>query len=435
MEKFDVALYNRNRVRDSVHGFIHFSDVEKEIINLPEFQRLRNIKQLAFTYYVYPGAMHSRFEHSLGVMELATRAVLYLLRDNHDYIAESLQKIGRSIQQAVDCLRLAALLHDIGHLPFSHGAESVLPTGKKHEDVSIAIIQSLRDKLDKWYFSGVTELVIQLIHSDPVIPELCFMKNILSGQIDVDRIDYLLRDSLHCGVKYGTFDYTRLLETLVIMDSETTGVSLAIDSGGVQALESLILARYYMYTQVLCHRTRRIYDIYLQKYLEEQKKNFKNLVDVIGIDDFDLMIEIKNIASTSEMGNKWAKYITNRDHHSVVYETGVFAGVNDRRLAEHIYNKLREEFSEQDVIIDFDAKGTIHKFVVPDRDEDGDFFYVRTRQGQYKLITEMSKIIRDMPQRFCVIRIYAKDSSPKKESNIITKMKEIAAKLEKEGLL
>jgi len=430
-----VALYDRNRVRDSVHGFIHFSDIEKQIINLPEFQRLRNIKQLAFTYYVYPGAMHSRFEHSLGVMELATRAVLYLLRDNHDHIVESLEKINLSIQQAVDCLRLAALLHDIGHLPFSHGTECVLSNGKKHEDVSIAVILSLKDKLDKWYFSGATDLVIQLIQSDPVIPELCFMKNILSGQIDVDRMDYLLRDSLHCGVKYGTFDYTRLLETLLIMESEMTGVSLAIDSGGVQALESLILARYYMYTQVLCHRTRRIYDIYLQKYLEERKKNFENLLDVISIDDFDLMLEIRNIANTEEDGYKWAKCITKREHHSVVYETGVFAGVNDRKLAERIYNKIREEFCEQDIIIDFDAKGTIHKFVVPDRDEEGDFFYVRTKQGQYKLITEMSKIIRDMPQRFHVIRIYTKDDSPKEGNGITTKVKERAAELEKEGLL
>lgn len=443
MEGFDESLYHQNRVRDPIHGFIHFSDTEKKIIGLKEFQRLRNIKQLAFTYYVYPGAMHSRFEHSLGVMELATRAVSHLLKNNYALIEARLSRVGLSVQKAVDCLRLVALLHDIGHLPFSHGAEGVLPSGKKHEDVSITVIRSMEDKLDEWYFAGATDLVVQLIQKEPVVPELGFLKNILSGQIDVDRMDYLIRDSFHCGVKYGTFDYARLLETILVIEGETGGVGLAIDYGGVQALEALLLARYYMYTQVLYHRTRRIYDIYLQKYLEERKVAFDNLMNVMDVDDLDWTIEMRRVAEKAkEPGHRWAKYIVKREHHSSVYETDVFAGAKARFLSDHIYSKLKAEFPDHDFIIDSNAKGTIHKFVLPDDEDMGDFFYVRTKQRQYKLITEVSKIIRDMPKVFHVIRIYAKSNSLEDknrdcptESRIMDEIRNRAIELERRGLV
>lgn len=166
---FDDLVYHTHRVRDPVHNFIHFSDAEKKIIDLQVFQRLRNVKQLAFTSYVYPGALHSRFEHSLGVMELATQAVTYLLKKHESEIKNNLKKIDLPVQRAVDCLRLAALLHDVGHLPFSHGAEAMLPKGKKHEDVSIAVIYELRETIDSLYFKGATDLVVQLIQKGPVI--------------------------------------------------------------------------------------------------------------------------------------------------------------------------------------------------------------------------------------------------------------------------
>ena len=425
---FDDLVYHTHRVRDPVHNFIHFSDVEKKIIDLKIFQRLRNVKQLAFTYYVYPGALHSRFEHSLGVMELATQAITYLFKKYKDEIQNNLKKINLTIQHAVDCLRLAALLHDVGHLPFSHGAEAILPKGKKHEDVSMAAIDELRESIDSLYFEGATYLVMQLIQKDPVIPELNFLKDILSGQIDVDRMDYLLRDSLHCGVKYGTFDHHRMLETLLLIPGdETGGLRLGLDSGGIQSLEALILARYYMYTQVLFHRTRRIYDIYLQKFFEESGYKFENLLDATNMDDLDLTMMMRVAASDrSSAGHTWAHYIVNRDHHSVVYETSAFAGVKNRLIAERIYETLFAEFQDHSFIIDKNARGAIHKFVIPEEDEMGDFFYVNTKQGNWKLITELSKIIHDMPKVFHVIRIYAKNEA----GQIDGRIKERVAELE-----
>lgn len=243
IDEFNDLLYHTHRVWDPVHNFIHFSDAEKKVIDLASFQRLRNVKQLAFTYYVYPGALHSRFEHSLGVMELATQAATHLLKKYAGEIKNNLKRIGLSVQIAVDCLRLASLLHDVGHLPFSHAAETMLPKGKKHEDISIAVIGGLKEIIDGLYFEGATDLVGQLIQKGPIIPELNFLRDILSGQIDVDRMDYLLRDSLHCGVKYGTFDHHRLLETLLLIPyNGAEGSRLGLDSGGIQSLEALVLA-------------------------------------------------------------------------------------------------------------------------------------------------------------------------------------------------
>ena len=153
-----------NRIRDPIHGFIHFDDAEREIINSPAFQRLRNIKQLAFTYYVYPGAMHSRFEHSLGVMQMASRAFDSLVKKHKTELEKNFKSISLTLEKAKSVIRLAGLLHDIGHLPFSHGGEEVLPEGKKHEDVSIYIIKELfEDQIEKKFFKGATNAVIALI--------------------------------------------------------------------------------------------------------------------------------------------------------------------------------------------------------------------------------------------------------------------------------
>ena len=189
-------LLLENKVRYSIHGFIYFSEQERQLIDSPEYQRLRYLKQLALTSYVYPGAVHTRFEHSLGVMEMATR--MFNKLENRlsikEEIIQNFKKIGLEIIQAKQILRLAALLHDIGHLPFSHGGEAVLPKGKRHEDISIFIIDSLRSKIDSVFFNGVTDLVIQLIKKDVVLPELYLLKYLVSGSIDADRMDYLLRD-------------------------------------------------------------------------------------------------------------------------------------------------------------------------------------------------------------------------------------------------
>ncbi|MBI5695106.1 MAG: HD domain-containing protein [Nitrospirae bacterium] len=406
----------RHRFRDPVHGFIHLSDAELRIIDTPAFQRLRNIKQLSFTYYVYPGAMHTRFEHSLGVMEMASLAFDYLIGKHRTELEKGFKSIGITTETARDILRLAGLLHDIGHLPFSHGGEAVLPEGIKHEDVSISLIRELYEEtLDKNFSKDITKAIVNLIGKEEPRPELRILRNLLSGQIDVDRVDYLLRDSYYCGVDYGRFDYKRLLETISINKNDGY-YDLAITRGGIHVLESMILARYFMFTQVYGHRTRRIYDLYLSDYLNLWNKGqYTKLSDATTYDDLTLLSDIRADAKGADdpAKHKLAKMIIERDHHSVVYETGDHAGINKQNVAKKVYKALQKKYGEDINLIMDDCSSTIHKFVSPDDLESGVEFNVQDDKGNSWLVTEESKVIRDMPKKFKLIRIYAY-GSPKK---------------------
>lgn len=237
-------------IRDPIHGFIYREPHEQEIVDSTTFQRLRRLKQLALANLVYPGANHTRFDHSLGAFHVAGRLAQRFKLDSSE------QRL----------IRLAALLHDIGHAPFSHVSEPIL---RKHSGDKIA----LKPK------QQVHELIsAQIILEDPALSGLILesdrhkivrllggefgytlLKDIVSGPIDVDKQDYLLRDSYFCGVKYGLFDIERLLNSLTIHD-DSEDRFLAISKDGIHVLEQFVLAKYYMTTQVYRHRIRLITD-------------------------------------------------------------------------------------------------------------------------------------------------------------------------------
>ncbi len=229
-------------IRCPVHGFIHYSANERLIIDHPVFQRLRNIRQLALTYYVYPGATHSRFEHSLGVMEMATRAIDSVGLKHEDLIVGELKRVPElrkdTWRRARQALRLFALLHDVGHPAFSHAAEEVIPGGN-HEDVSRYVVEKvLGPTLKKLFFDGVVELLARMFKKSP---DTTFLRGVVAGELDMDRLDYLLRDSLHCGVEYGRFDFRRLIESLTVYKNrDTDRIELALERGGEHTFEALI---------------------------------------------------------------------------------------------------------------------------------------------------------------------------------------------------
>lgn len=243
-------------VRDPIHGFISRSELEQEVIDAPAFQRLRLIRQLAMASLVYPGAVHTRFDHSIGAMHVAGR------------IAKSVELD----DEQVKLVRLAALLHDIGHGPFSHVSEPVLeafakkrdPSGKKqiHEELTGLIIS--KDKaISRLLSDRDRERIIGILSGtfgDSV------MKDIVSGPLDADKQDYLLRDSYFCGVKYGLFDQDRLSECLR-KHEDSDDKYLAITQDGVHVLEQFVLAKYYMTTQVYRHKIRLITDGMIQRAL------------------------------------------------------------------------------------------------------------------------------------------------------------------------
>lgn len=273
---------------------MRLSSDERKVLDSRPFQRLRHIHQLALTYLVYPGATHKRFEHSLGVMELAGRVYDIITRreglsdDAREYLPEVEDDHKKPYwRQAV---RMAALSHDLGHLPFSHAAEKeLLPPGWTHERLTAAIIRS-PEMVPIW--SGMKLMADDIIKlalgpgeaakfADTAGLTFSTWETILSEIIvgdafGVGRMDYLLRDSHHAGVAYGRFDHYRLIDTLRILplppsgEGETRGEpALGIEEGGIQSAEALMLARYFMYSQVYFHPVRRIYDIHLKDFLRE----------------------------------------------------------------------------------------------------------------------------------------------------------------------
>jgi uncharacterized protein len=263
------------RVRCPVHGFIRYSKNERKLIDHEAFQRLRYVRQLAMEYLVYPGAMHSRFEHSLGVMEMATQMFDTLEQQHEAEIESDLKKVPELNENTMakirQLVRLFGLLHDVGHPAYAHAGEKGIP-GQKHEAVSVYVIQSvLSNLIDGTFFPGASSLLVRLMENSP---ELAFLRQLVAGELDADRADYLLRDSLHCGVAYGVYDSAKLIESLTLMRHLDTGrLQLAMHRGGEHAFEAMILARYQMNTQVYLHKIRRLYDHYLEEYMKLWAKN------------------------------------------------------------------------------------------------------------------------------------------------------------------
>lgn len=340
---------NIHEFRDPIHGFIKCSTKEREVIDSAPFQRLRHIHHLATSFLVYPGATHRRFEHSLGVMELATNIYDILTNeDNRNVIDE---KTRRSILQIEDkndrehwrqVLRMAALCHDIGHIPFSHGAESLLPEGVNHETMTWRLVMSeeMRPLWDQLHILPVevAKIAVGQEEAKEIEPDIHFnvwesiVAEIVVGEVfGADRMDYLLRDSLHTGVAYGNFDHRRLIDTLRILpkaaegkgESERSGEpSIGVEIGGLQAAESLIMARYLMFSQVYCHPVRRIYDIHLQEFMEAQypKGLPTDLKQFINITDNEILSKMRSaIVNPEQPGKSAAERFMKRKHFRLVY--------------------------------------------------------------------------------------------------------------------
>ncbi len=258
-------------IRDPVHRLIRLEKEDLSLIDQRSVQRLRGISQLGLTDRVYPGARQSRFEHALGTLEVATRLLEEMRgRLGLDGLMAPLGLATTDAQfnRLVRTARHVALLHDIGHAPFSHVTEQLLPRGG-HEEMTRAILEHspVSDALKVWG-DEIHDAVLRIL--DPQDLSLAadqrFIRSLVCGAFGADRMDYLLRDS-HClGVKYGSFDLPRILHTLRPLET-SEGVRLGIERGGVLAAEGMQWARFSMFTQVYFHHTRRILDRHLLDFL------------------------------------------------------------------------------------------------------------------------------------------------------------------------
>ncbi|MCY4241096.1 MAG: HD domain-containing protein [Rhodobacter sp.] len=356
----------QHEIRDPIHVFIRLGGDERQVVDSRPFQRLRHIHQLALTHFVYPGATHRRFEHSLGVMELASRAFDVITRPEHvsDAIRNHIKEIPDQTKLSYwrTVLRMAALCHDVGHLPFSHAAErELLPEGWNHERMTRAIIQS--DEMRE-IWKGLTPPlrardIVKLALGKKEARDLDFtnweaiLSEIITGDaFGVDRMDYLLRDSHHAGVAYGRFDHYRLLDTLRILPSPQEGDGsepgepmLGVSEGGLHSAEALMLARYFMYAQVYFHPVRRIYDIHLMDFLREWLPNGRfstDLDDHLALTDNEVMAALLKEAATCPHASR----IVGRQHFKVLYERNPQDTEINPEAAARVYEALSGRFGE-----------------------------------------------------------------------------------------
>lgn len=259
---FDKMVEGSKTIRDSIHGDIKLEGLFLDLLETPEIQRLYNIKQLGFAHLVFPGAHHTRLEHSLGTYHLAFQAAELLNLDKNE-------------NETVAC---AALLHDIGHGPFSHTLESILrdTLDVDHVDLTEKLIfgeYEIFDSEEKKFItsSSVYELldknsidlkeVAGIIRGKTV--EKPYLNQLLNSAIDVDQLDYLIRDAYYTGVAYGMIDIERFLQTLIVTDN-----NLAVKRKGVGVIENILMARALMYSSVYFHKTVRIAELMLSKAIE-----------------------------------------------------------------------------------------------------------------------------------------------------------------------
>lgn len=219
-------------INDPVYGFISIpSDLIYKLVEHPYFQRLRRIKQLGLTNYVYPGATHTRFQHALGSLHLMSLAIQTIQAKSHEITQEEAKAVSAAI-----------LLHDIGHGPFSHALEYSIIENITHEDISEIYMEYLNKQ-----FNGKLDMAIEIYKGDY---KKKFLHQLVSGQLDVDRLDYLRRDSFFSGVVEGSVSFDRIIKMLNVADGD-----LVIEAKGIYSIEKFLIARRFMYWQVYMHKT------------------------------------------------------------------------------------------------------------------------------------------------------------------------------------
>ena len=317
-------------LRDSVHGNLSLSGFEVKVMDSPQIQRLRRIKQLGFISLIYPGANHSRLEHSIGTMFLGSKLA------NHLQLSEYDKKL----------VRIAALLHDAGHGPFSHVSEAVLDIN--HEELTAKVIEetSLNDIITKEFDSK--EIIDIINGKGPLGP-------IVSGELDVDRMDYLIRDSHYTGVAYGVIDVDRIIANLKLKQF------LILDIKGIQAAEEALVARYQMYPSVYQHHTTRIVNAMFRRCLKRVfEEEIVSSEDMYKYDDSDIVCMCRNVDEENSKNHAFIKDMIRRLDNRNLLKSVCSVSLNEFenpqeifRIKKDILTKCEEEISE-DMGIDKD---------------------------------------------------------------------------------
>ena len=302
-------------IKDPVHGYIELNDCEIAVIDTSQFQRLRRLKQLSGAYLTYPGAEHTRFHHSLGVMHIAGMIAQHFL-DMELINSYETQKI-----------RSAALMHDLGHGPFSHLFEEVLNKRELNHEILTSRIIKETQVANELSAYGLDPDEMSTLSVGKSKTSKQFMNQIIAGQFSADVLDYLVRDSYFTGVEYGRVDIHRLMRSMDVLDG-----SLALKDTALYVLEAMVIARYEMFKAVYFHRSVRAAEVMLVRALELSEEelgltDFETMEDYLRLDDSSILAELASLkdsqSSKSKTAYDLAEGFTNRKLLKCAYETVV----------------------------------------------------------------------------------------------------------------
>jgi len=406
-------------IKDPVHGYVYITEAEKQIIDSFPVQRLRRLRQLAGAEYVYPGANHTRFEHGVGVMHLAGLMV------ENPYLSKHFS------EEEYQLIRIAALLHDVGHGPFSHIFEHLLVKflNKTHEDINVWIVQKseLKDIIKKLGFNveEVAKLSVGWLHK----PNRAFMDQIIRSAVDVDKLDFVVRDTYHTGAQYGYVDVFRLIQTLDVLNQ-----NLAVDLGALSALESFILARVESFKSIYFHRVGRAAQLMLAMAMEEAKDelgliDFKRPEEYLAYDDYTVWTMLKK----SKKSKRIIENLEKRRLLKCAYDRTFY--VRDKTVSsifsvEEIRNQLRDQIANeagvdsQAVVIDVPTLPSVpysHSVLLEPMEIP---VFTRTREGEKipQRLGDISGIFDVLKGFINILRVYTDEEHREKVSAATTKL-------------
>jgi uncharacterized protein len=392
-------------IKDPIHGYVRISRTERSVIDTEPLQRLRRIRQLAGSEFVYPAANHTRFEHAVGAMHLAGA------------LSETLP-IDLSQHQQKQ-LRLAALLHDIGHGPFSHVFEPLMAKylGKSHEDFVPWLVNKteIADRLEAAGFNAKTlgRLAIGKL-ADKKRP---YLDQIISGGVDVDKMDYIVRDSFHTGAGYGSIDIHRLLYTMDVIDG-----NLSVDGTAVATLESFFLARFESFRTIYFHRASRAVQIMIIKALEAARDelhllDFRRPEDYLRLDDYKVWTELKECKKSKKI----MKDLEARRLLKCAYERTIFS---EDALASNVFSseQVRTDIEKQisrkariaegDVTIDVPNLPSVPYQQTSDMQPTDVHVFKRVPLAKKQIVplAEVSRIVGVLQTFMKLVRVYTEES-------------------------
>jgi HD superfamily phosphohydrolase len=408
-----------SEIKDPVHGYVYVTEDEKAVIDSYPVQRLHRLRQLAGAEYVYPGANHTRFEHSVGVMYLAGRVA------ENPYISQLVS------EEELAMVRVAGLLHDVGHGPFSHVFEQLLEKelDKTHEDITTWIIKKseLQDILKKngCKPDDVSKLAVGKLHR----PGKAFLDQIISSAVDVDKQDFIVRDTHHTGAEYGFIDIFRLIHTLDVMEG-----NLAVDVGALSALESLIIARIESFKSIYFHRVGRAAQIMLALAMEKANAelrltSFRTPEEYLAMDDYTVWTKLKNCKKSSGIiRNLERRKLLKCAYERTFYEkdtvvSSIFSRETNRKQLQADIAKAAKLDTDA-VIIDVPTVPSVpyHHSVLTESMEIPVFY--RTQEGRKvpQRLSEISKIFETLKGFMNILRVYTDEPNREKVSVAASKL-------------